>query len=448
MRFLLACLFALFCFTPSIAETQNSKLLAGPLLGYTEHREALIWLQAHCAKEVSLEYFTEGNKDKLSSVMRTTQPTECKDEIFKFVLPDLKPGSKYDYKIFIDGQAHKFDYKLTFKTKSIWDWKDQPASFSFLLGSCAFINDAPYDRPGKPYGQGTEIFKVMAEQQANFMLWLGDTLYLRPADYTSESGIKYRYAVTRQQPDLQKLFAVMNNYAIWDDHDFGPNDSNKSYDLKDVTYDQFKKYWGNKTYGQDGKGIYNKFSFYDADFFLLDGRSFRDDSFLDEKLNQHKTQLGSKQIDWLKDSLSASKAVFKFIAVGGQFLNDNADKESFSNYRRERDELLEWITSNKIKGVIFLTGDRHHAELIKKDREEAYPLYDLTASPLSSGASNILSTPEKDNPLRVPGTLLVDQNFCKISIDGAYGKRQAKLECFNKKGEPQWEHTINQSELE
>ena len=60
-----------------------------------------------------------------------------------------------------------------------------PPAFSFVTGSCAFINEAKYDRPGKPYGGGYEIFESMAADDPDMMLWLGDNIYLREVDFQS-----------------------------------------------------------------------------------------------------------------------------------------------------------------------------------------------------------------------------------------------------------------------
>ena len=74
------------------------------------------------------------------------------------------------------------------------------------------------------------------------MLWLGDNTYTREADFSSASGIKYRYLHTRSDASLQKFLSRQNNYAIWDDHDFGENDANKTFDLKDVSKECFVNY--------------------------------------------------------------------------------------------------------------------------------------------------------------------------------------------------------------
>lgn len=116
----------------------------------------------------------------------------------------------------------------------------------------------------------------MAEMPADFMIWNGDNLYLREADYGSEYGIRYRYSKHFSSPYLKKLMAIRPNYATWDDHDYGPDDSNLSFDLKKISTECFKNYWANKAYGEpDNEGIYGKFEMYDSEFFLLDDRYHR-----------------------------------------------------------------------------------------------------------------------------------------------------------------------------
>jgi alkaline phosphatase D len=87
----------------------------------------------------------------------------------------------------------------------------------------------------------------------------------------------------------------------------------------------FKKYWANPAYGQDGQGIYTKLSYSDCDFFMMDDRSFRSSDRLepriDGKPNPDKKMWGDKQMEWLKNSLVSSNAVFKIIVTGSQTLN-------------------------------------------------------------------------------------------------------------------------------
>jgi alkaline phosphatase D len=285
------------------------------------------------------------------------------------------------------------------------------------------------------------------------MVWLGDNTYLREADYSSESGISYRYAHTRKEKNLQRFFATQPNYAMWDDHDYGPDDASKSYNLKDVTKKMFTDYWCNKTYGENGKGLYTKVSYSDCEFYLTDDRTFRDDSKANEAFNPKKTLLGEQQLAWLKNELITSKAVFKFICLGGQFLNENTKAECYYEYKAERQEIIDFITNNRINGVIFISGDRHHSEVIKKERPgnkkvaASYTLYDITSSPLTSGVDNILNQPEKENPMRVEGTLAVTQNFCLFSVSGMPGERKVLIRCIDKDNKTLWEQTLYEKDL-
>ena len=92
------------------------------------------------------------------------------------------------------------------------------------------------------------------------MLWLGDNIYLREPDWNSWTGIIHRYTHDRATPQLQPFMASVHNYAIWDDHDFGPNDSDKSFWNKNLTLKAFKLFWANPSYGTgDIKGTTTSF---------------------------------------------------------------------------------------------------------------------------------------------------------------------------------------------
>jgi alkaline phosphatase D len=343
-------------------------------------------------------------------------------------------------------------FATSFKTKDLWEWRKPAPDFSFLIGSCLYINDSLYDRPGKPYGASPQILEKMANTPSDFMIWGGDNFYYREADYSSEWGMRYRCSHDCRTPEIQKLRGTRANYAIWDDHDYGSDNSNKTWEMKDVALENFMNYFGNKTFGEtSNKGIYNKFTWSDAAFFLMDDRYHRSPNELkdsiNDKPNPEKHFYGKEQLEWLKNNLISSKSTFKFIVTGGQMLNPMADKECFRYYPYEYNDLLNFIKENKINGVVFLSGDRHFTEMIKISRDNAYPLYDFTCSSITSGIHNILNKPEFNNPNRVANSLLLENNFAKISIEGKKGERTVYFETFNAQGEKKWNFQISEKEL-
>jgi alkaline phosphatase D len=435
---------------------KTGTLVAGPMLGYQTHREVLIWVETKDAWQVTLSYWLAGKPDTVRRVVKN-QPWESPagGQPMKFVLPLLEMDARYEYSLMLDGQKLAFPYPLTFQTRKLWEWRSPPPDFKFIYGSCAYFNEPVYDRPGKPYGNGTAIFQHMADSGADFMIWGGDNWYLREVDYSSESGIWYRYQHDRAQPDVQRLYAAMPHYATWDDHDYGSNDANKSYEFKDITLSAFKSYWGNTSWGEpDNPGVYGKYYWSDAAFFLMDNRYYRDDDELDPKFapGPIKTQYGARQRDWLKQSLVHAQkekhAAFKFIVTGGQVITDfGGASETFAYYTAEREDLLKFIKEQGITGVIFLSGDVHFTELAREKIGDTQWVYELTSSPFSSGASKLGHGERAHDPHRVDDTAVDDQNYCTLAIHGPKDERVVTIACIDKQGVTRWTHDIKAGEL-
>jgi alkaline phosphatase D len=437
-----------FCFFLTV-EAQNSKgIVSGPMLGQVEMRTAKIWVEAgNDAKSVAIRYWKSG--DPAHPFTRAYKGALNND--FNPVTIDLvglEMNTKYDYQVVYNGVSTKF--QGTFTTKDLWQWRKPVPDFSFLTGSCAYFNEPRFDRPGKPYGGDSTIFLSMAKEPSAFMVWLGDNWYTREADYLSEWGLWYRASRDRSVPELQPFLKAMPHYAIWDDHDYGSNDADKTYPLKSTSREVFKGYWANPSYGDNGEGIYSKVSYGDADFFLMDDRTYRSadamQPLIDGKPNPSKRMWGPKQMDWLKNALINSQATFKFIVTGSQTLNPASPVDCLQHYPIEFNEFINFLMEEKIEGVVLLTGDRHHSEVIRYDRVNGYPLYDITSSPLTSGVAKV-GEAERGNPARVAGTLIEAQNYTKIQISGAPKSRELTVQFLGVKAEKLGEWHLKETEL-
>ncbi|MEY4702486.1 MAG: hypothetical protein RIR96_383 [Bacteroidota bacterium] len=428
---------------------KNKKLISGPWAGNMELRTATVWLEVSSkVKKVNLKYKSTSSDNE--------NIIEYKGELgrdfnpLKMEIAGLEFNTTYQYEIWLDGEKIDLPFATRFTTKDLWQFRKPAPDFSFLAGSCNYTNETIFDRPGKPYGGDSSIYNTMASTPAQFNLWLGDNWYYREVDFSSVWGLKYRASYDRSRSVLQPLLASMPHYAIWDDHDFGPNDANQSFIFKQESRSVFKDYFLNPSCGQDGKGTYTQFSFSDADFFLTDNRFFRShenlEDSIDGKPNPQKAYFGNEQMDWLKNALLSSRATFKFIVSGNQVLNAQNPFESMRHYSHEYQSLLRFLKIHKINGVVFLTGDRHHGEVIRLDREQDYPLYDVTLSPLTSGVAKP-HVSETNNPQRITNTLVEEQHFGKISISGPKNDRNLLVEFINKKGEVISNWKINQKEI-
>lgn len=415
---------------------------SGPMVGYSTMREALLWVQTKAEAKVHFEYYEKENRKQR---FKTKEVTTNYDQGFvaQLIADRILPGKYYSYELFINGKKVKRDYPMEFQSQTLWQWRTDPPEVTFAIGSCAYVNEARFDRPGEPYGSNYEIFTSIHAKAPDFMLWLGDNIYLREADWNSRTGFLHRYTHTRSLKEMQPLLASTHHYAIWDDHDFGPNDSDGSFPLKDTAAEMFKLFWGNPNYDVTGMGgITGSFQWADLDFFLLDNRYHKTSN---KNFTTQRQLLGKEQIDWLINALSSSLAPFKFVAIGGQVLSSEAQHENYATFPEEREYLLRKIREAKIEGVIFLDGDRHHTGLSKmKESKNVYPLYDLTCSPLTSGAYD---DREELNMYNIEETLFGKHNFGLLNVSGPRKDRILNIKIFDKDGKQVWTKDIKASEL-
>lgn len=406
----------------SINLNAQSLIQSGPMVGYSAMREVGLWVQTKTDAVVFIKYWNTKEPQKKFST-NSVKTEKNKAFTAKLIADNLEPGQIYNYEVYVNNKKVSFNYELKFQTQKLWQWREDPPEFSFVTGSCFYVNEEKYDRPGKPYGSDYQIVESIHKSKPDFMLWLGDNYYLREADWDSWSGILHRITHTRSLPELQPLLGSVHHYAIWDDHDFGPNNSDRGFWNKEKTLEAFKLFWVNPSFGVNGNpGITTYFQWADVDFFLMDDRYFRAPNDL---ADYEKPYLGDEQIKWLIDNLVNSRAPFKIVAIGGQVLNPVSGRgiETYEMFKKEKEKLLNLLEKNKIEGVIFLSGDRHHSEVSKMERENSYPLYDITVSSLTAGVS---PGKNENNPYRI-GQSIDQHNFAKITVKGP--RKNRELEC-------------------
>ena len=308
-------------------------------------------------------------------------------------------------------------------------WIKRPGTYRIAFGSCSHQEKFPKTQP---------IWSAIAKDKPDCFLFIGDNIYLpnRSASYpTSRDKVLKLYCDTydrqRQMPEMQPLLRSTYSFGLWDDHDYGPNNSDRTWKWKDVALEAFMLYFPGEYGLPDVPGCFRKISLGDVDVFMLDDRTYRDPN----KAADRKTFLGERQLAWLKEGLTDSSAKFKLIVCGNQILSDTHPHESWGTYfREERDVFLRWLWDARIEGVVFLAGDRHFAELVRKpDPQGKGPdLWELTSSPLANDAYNdgdkILNSERVSSYTAGPNYGLLDFNTSaeppnvRLSIKDELGK--------------------------
>ena len=424
-------IFLIYCVT----SCHSQKLVAGPFQGATNPGEMKIWVLVKKQGEVKLILINKQTQARTSITQATGKGTYRKYFPLTFDFKNLDNAGLYSWEFITAKDTIRGKTEFVIVNDSISD-------FSFLIGSCVVRIPKPFTllHPGNE----DKIFDAMRGKECEFMLWLGDNLYYKSKQMAdSYESMEIQYVKQRKIRRLNEFLMSQANYAIWDDHDFGTNDSNRNFKYKEFSLEVFKNYWPNPSYGlSEAPGVFFHFVKKDVEFFMTDGRYHRS-----KKDVKDATYFGTIQKEWLKSKLLASKATFKFIATGNQVFSPVNKGESFQDFKTELNDLVSFIGENKISGVIFLSGDRHHTELMKVDDKIEYPIYEFTNSALTSIGIRPKNSTEKTNPIRIENTMVFDNNFGRISILGPLGDRSCKLETFSNTGKLLWEYIIPQSEL-
>jgi alkaline phosphatase D len=149
--------------------------------------------------------------------------------------------------------------------------------------------------------------------------------------------------------------------------------------------------------------------------------------------------LGAEQWKWLEAELG-KPADLRLICSGSQFSIEYNGYEAWANFPHEQKRMLELIKKTKASGVIFLTGDVHYAEISKLQEEGAYPIYDVTASGITSTWD--FATLNKN---RIEGPVM-DNHFGLLTI--LWEKDPViKMEIIDKFNNQRIEYSIKASEI-
>ena len=252
-------------------------------------------------------------------------------------------------------------------------------------------------------------YELMAGEDLDFVVCLGDYVYAETQNAVGDGRAvrddpigrpnphhrsllreaatlpEYRakYALYRTDASLRRLHAAFPMVAVWDDHEMLNNYANRAEDgglplryrfsraRRDAAYQAY--FESMPVFPRGRSRIYRSQAHgRTVELVMLDERQYRADQPCRDALafpcaswDRPRALLGRRQLDFLKQRLSASNAAWK--VIGGQGLimpNRVHDGEytrfdSWQGYPQERENLLQHMAQSGIKDVVFLSGDVH-----------------------------------------------------------------------------------------
>jgi alkaline phosphatase D len=163
----------------------------------------------------------------------------------------------------------------------------------------------------------------------------------------------------------------------WDDHDSGPNNDDKTYPDWNLAQQAFQEYVPSYPLPSvTPASIWQKFSYAQADCFVLDNRSQRDVATDPDDANKSMldgNNLGATgQLQWLENGLLTSAARWKIIFTSVITNPSTKRRDAWGAYETEWNTLKDFINTNNIQGVVFIAGDLH-LEAIDNGTQSGFP---------------------------------------------------------------------------
>lgn len=227
--------------------------------------------------------------------------------------------------------------------------------------TCSSMRNAPFTSLGITAGLNADVY-----------CHLGDMTYNDGAR-TKEDYRRYWRETLTEKGYLEAL-PKTGMYSTWDDHEITNN-----FNPETMANEQPERLLAAKqAYFEhlpndegDNFRVWHSYRWgHTAEFFVLDSRSERRPS---TRQSEKPIYISEEQMQWLKDGLKTSPCKYKVLLNSvpmTEFLGvwEAADSDRWQGYKIQRREILDYLTDNKITGVLFLSGDFHFGFIAKVER--------------------------------------------------------------------------------
>ena len=391
----------------------------------------MVWARADRPSRMMVEY---ASREDFADVRRITGPVvnAASDFTGRLDLKNLKDGQTFFVRVRFedrDGRTLSEPAQGRFRTASA-----SPRDIRFVWSA---------DTVGQGYGinpdfGGMRIYEAMRRLEPDFFIHSGDTIYadnpVQPEvrlpdgrvwkNLTTEAKSKVaetldefrgNFQYNLMDENVRRFNAAVPQIWQWDDHEVCNNwspgkdlQSMPEYKVKDIrvlserSRQAFLEY-SPMRFDSHAPRIYRRISYGPLlDMFVLDLRSYRaaNNSNRQASESAETAYFGREQLNWLRRDLKNSRAAWKIMACDmplGIIVRDGDGYENSSNgdgpaLGRELEiaNLLGFMKENRIRNVVWLTGDVHYTAAHYYDPAKAQftnfdPFWEFVSGPLNAG---------------------------------------------------------------
>ena len=404
----------------------------GPMLGAVRPDGAAVWLRTLRPAQVEVRVSVDGQEKTFGPVESTNQT----DLTAVVNVTGLKPGTRYPYRVLVDGKPINAAAPQTLVTSPA----NENAKARIAFGSC-------FHR----WGLGNQPqAEAICRREPTTLLVYGD---IAVQDRDNHLGLhRADYLLRDFQPAWQRIAASVPVYATWDDHDYFNNDKwglPKGYTEEDRqgVREVFRHAWNNPSYGfnDERRGVFLHTRVGPCDVIMVDHRYFRTRAASEDDAGGN--LLGPEQMQWLERQLLDCKGPFIILSCGTMWSDYVSNgKDSWGVYDpKGRERIFSLIEKHRIPGVLLTSGDRHGARVFRIPRPSGYSFYEFEPASLGGrGDGPPARNPKWDSQLfGVAG----EYAFGEFSFDATLPDPEVVFRLIRDTGEVLYELKLARSQL-
>jgi phosphodiesterase/alkaline phosphatase D-like protein len=271
--------------------------------------------------------------------VRVPPASASTEHAVRFELDGLEPDTEYTFDVEVDGELDGARGEGRFRTAP-----DGAASFRFAVGACVRTDS------------NGAVFDAIAADDPLFFLNIGDIHY---GNIESADPADYRTAYERMlaKPGQAAFYRSVPLAHMWDDHDFGPNDSDSTHRGRDAARLAYRQMVPHHPLVHADEGpINHAFTVGRVRFVLADLRSEKTDA----------TMLGADQERWLVDELteaSRTHGLVVWVSSVPWIADARAGADHWGGYPEERRRIADALADAGVDNLMMLAGDAHMVAL-------------------------------------------------------------------------------------
>jgi len=289
------------------------------------------------------------------SVISSSPELADEFDLVRFSVQNLSPNTKYYVRIKNSNGITIDNYVGSFRTTSAG-----AHNFKFGFASCSWSNSEA--------ASNQEIYDNIANKalnsQLDFFFNLGDMHY-RNIAINDESLFQKAFDDVFAAPRQNNCWKNLSMSYMWDDHDYGPNDSDKNSPSRNAATAAFRRRVPSPTLANSSVNGAAYYSFIRGRvrFIVTDLRSEREPKGLFSSNDSRQKPFSDTQKNWFFDQMLLAKnsgQAIVWINTKPWISSIANEKDDWGGYHAARLEIANFIRNNGLRdSLVVLSGDMH-----------------------------------------------------------------------------------------